>query len=148
MPAMCIYPAHAHAARRKARHTLQGLMAMQCRYFGFFCDTPQTAISEGLPRHGISPCIDYVSYLYANSVVTTLNLTTLTDILLCILRMPHPWRLNMPIKQHVILAFCRKSEVRWRHHSLDHSQCLDCGHHSYGISPHFACDGHQLAYRL
>lgn len=44
-------------------------------------------------------CIDYISYLYASSAVNIL-----TDIVLCILPMPHLWRLSMPLKQRVVLC--------------------------------------------
>ncbi|KAL6707604.1 hypothetical protein ACN47E_003954 [Coniothyrium glycines] len=44
-------------------------------------------------------CINYVNYLYASSAVNVL-----TDILLCVLPWPHLWRLNMPLKQRIILC--------------------------------------------
>ncbi|KAF2786286.1 hypothetical protein K505DRAFT_260196 [Melanomma pulvis-pyrius CBS 109.77] len=44
-------------------------------------------------------CIDYVDYLYASSAVTIA-----TDIILCVLPWPYLWKLNMPLKQRVILC--------------------------------------------
>ncbi|KAF1836365.1 hypothetical protein BDW02DRAFT_493764 [Decorospora gaudefroyi] len=44
-------------------------------------------------------CVDYIDYLYASSAVNVA-----TDIILCILPLPHLWRLNMPLKQRLILC--------------------------------------------
>lgn len=44
-------------------------------------------------------CIDYISYLYASSAVNVV-----TDLVLCILPLPHFWGLNMPLKQRIILC--------------------------------------------
>ncbi|KAF1945858.1 hypothetical protein EJ02DRAFT_473841 [Clathrospora elynae] len=48
-----------------------------------------------LPRK----CIDYFGYLYASSAVNVA-----TDVVLCSLPLPHLWRLNMPLKQRLILC--------------------------------------------
>ncbi|KAH7410047.1 hypothetical protein DE146DRAFT_604726 [Phaeosphaeria sp. MPI-PUGE-AT-0046c] len=44
-------------------------------------------------------CINYVDYLYASSAVNVF-----TDIVLCALPVPHLWRLNMPLKQRIVLC--------------------------------------------
>ncbi|KAF2853823.1 hypothetical protein T440DRAFT_389092 [Plenodomus tracheiphilus IPT5] len=61
----------------------------------FQCSPVAGAWDFTIPRK----CIDYISYLYASSAVNVL-----TDILLCVLPMPHLWRLNMPLKQRIILC--------------------------------------------
>jgi hypothetical protein len=55
-------------------------------------------------------CIDYISYLYASSAVNVA-----TDILLCILPLPHLWRLNMPLKQRLILCVLLAGGARYVH---------------------------------
>ncbi|KAF1915954.1 hypothetical protein BDU57DRAFT_211131 [Ampelomyces quisqualis] len=44
-------------------------------------------------------CIDYIGYVYASSAVNVL-----TDIVLCALPIPHLWRLNLPLKQRIVLC--------------------------------------------
>ncbi|ORY16002.1 hypothetical protein BCR34DRAFT_144800 [Clohesyomyces aquaticus] len=44
-------------------------------------------------------CINYVDYLYASS-----SLTVATDIALCILPWPYFWKLQLPLKQRIILC--------------------------------------------
>ena len=55
-------------------------------------------------------CIDYISYLYASSAVNVA-----TDILLCVLPLPHLWRLNMPLKQRIILCVLLAGGARYVH---------------------------------
>jgi hypothetical protein len=55
-------------------------------------------------------CIDYISYLYASSAVNVA-----TDILLCVLPLPHLWRLNMPLKQRLILCVLLAGGARYVH---------------------------------
>jgi hypothetical protein len=44
-------------------------------------------------------CIDYVSYLYASSVINVI-----TDIVLCVLPLPYLMKLSMSRKQRIILC--------------------------------------------
>ncbi|RMZ69597.1 integral membrane [Pyrenophora seminiperda CCB06] len=44
-------------------------------------------------------CINYVTYLYASSAVNVA-----TDIVLCILPLPHLWRLQLPLRERVVLC--------------------------------------------
>ncbi|CAO2653938.1 Nn.00g106710.m01.CDS01 [Neocucurbitaria sp. VM-36] len=68
---------------------------------GVFVTIFQCSPVEGAWDFTISPrtCINYVNYLYASSAV---NIAT--DILLCVLPLPHLWRLKMPLKQRIILC--------------------------------------------
>jgi hypothetical protein len=50
------------------------------------------------------------SYLYASSAVNVA-----TDILLCVLPLPHLWRLNMPLKQRLILCVLLAGGARYVH---------------------------------
>ncbi|KAH7081372.1 hypothetical protein BKA63DRAFT_599720 [Paraphoma chrysanthemicola] len=44
-------------------------------------------------------CIPFIDYLYASSAVNVF-----TDIVLCVAPIPHLWRLNMPLRQRIILC--------------------------------------------
>ncbi|KAK1918109.1 hypothetical protein P3342_000829 [Pyrenophora teres f. teres] len=44
-------------------------------------------------------CVNYVTYLYASSAVNVA-----TDIVLCLLPLPHLWRLQLPLRERVVLC--------------------------------------------
>ncbi|KAF2011955.1 hypothetical protein BU24DRAFT_352711 [Aaosphaeria arxii CBS 175.79] len=44
-------------------------------------------------------CIDFVNYLYVSS-----SISVVTDIILCAMPCPYLWKLNMPLKQRIILC--------------------------------------------
>ncbi|KAF2115424.1 hypothetical protein BDV96DRAFT_78329 [Lophiotrema nucula] len=44
-------------------------------------------------------CINFVDYLYASS-----SITVATDLILCVLPWPYLWRIQMPVKQRIILC--------------------------------------------
>ncbi|EDU41586.1 hypothetical protein PtrSN002B_008574 [Pyrenophora tritici-repentis] len=44
-------------------------------------------------------CINYVTYLYASSAVNVA-----TDIILCLLPLPHLWKLQLPLRERVVLC--------------------------------------------
>ncbi|KAF2730897.1 hypothetical protein EJ04DRAFT_499707 [Polyplosphaeria fusca] len=62
----------------------------------FQCTPVQAAWDFTIPNR---KCINFIGYLYASSAVTVA-----TDLVLCFLPLPYLWRLQMPLKQRVILC--------------------------------------------
>ncbi|KAL5118448.1 hypothetical protein ACEQ8H_003624 [Pleosporales sp. CAS-2024a] len=58
--------------------------------------SPVSSIWENI---GFGKCIDYISYLYASAAINVF-----TDIVLCVLPVPHLWSLKMPMRQRIILC--------------------------------------------
>jgi len=53
-------------------------------------------------------CIDYVTYLYASSAVNVA-----TDIVLCVLPLPHLWKLHLPLRERVVLCVLLAGGARY-----------------------------------
>ena len=53
-------------------------------------------------------CIDYVAYLYASSAVNVA-----TDIVLCLLPMPHLWKLRLPLRERVMVCVLLAGGARY-----------------------------------
>lgn len=78
-------------------------------YLGVFVTIFQCRPLSGAWNFTINrKCIDYINYLYASSAVNVI-----TDIVLCVLPLPHFWRLNMPLKQRIILCVLLAGGARY-----------------------------------
>lgn len=93
----------------QARRIEMSIIEFKLIYLGVFVTIFQCRPLSGAWNFTINrKCIDYINYLYASSAVNVI-----TDIVLCVLPLPHFWRLNMPLKQRIILCVLLAGGARY-----------------------------------